>query len=1229
MLTMVAHGPRGQGSDAQPGWVSGEGFRYRDLPRAGAESAKAAGFVLVPPATTGLTFTNRLDALTGAANRVLYNGAGLAVGDYDGDGRPDLFLCDLSGQNALYRNLGGWRFQDVTAEAGLGAALPASRGAVFADLDGDRKPELLVSVNGRGVVCWRNDGHGHFLDATAEAGTAARTGATTLALADVDGDGDLDLYVTNYRQDDIRDRGRVNLRMVQGRPILPGSETNRFVMLNGRLEESGQPDQLYLNDGAGRFRPVPWTEGAFLDEAGRPLAEAPADWGLTATFRDLNGDGAPDLYVCNDYWTPDRCWINEGTGRFRAAPDGMFRKTPASSMGVDFADVDGDGRLDGFMVDMLSRYPAMRKRQGFAQMLRPAPVGGYTNRVQVMRNTLQLSRGDGTYAEVAAFAGLTAADWAWSPVFLDVDLDGHADLLIGAGHFRDVQDYDAEAQVQALQHAWTGFATEADRQKAFTRELMEHYLLYPLLELPIGAFRNRGDGRFEEVTADWGLQHPGVNQGLALADFDGDGALDLAVNRLNAGALLLRRQTSRGYVAVRLRGGDGNGEGVGARVTLRGGSVPSQTAEVISGGRYQSGSQAQVEFATGDAVEGLWLEVTWRDGRRSQVAGVRPYRLYEIDIAGAQPAKTFPPVAGVSGAPSPFFVDVSEALGHQHTDPEFNDLDRQPLLPFRLSQAGPGVAWIDLDRDGDEDLVVGGGLGTAPAGFENRGAGRFGPLPPLEGPDWSEDTAGLVGWVGTDGVGRVLATMSGYETATGAQVRTLALGGPPGRWSSPGSIPGLPPMPGAGALALGDPIGEGRLVAFVAGGPRPGQYPLGAPSWILRQEGAGWRMDAQAGVVLGSAGLVNGAVWTDLDGDGHAELVLACEWGPIRVFRWRQGGLVEETAEWGLNARTGWWKGVTAVDLDGDGRMDLVASNWGLNSPYEASAARPLTLVYGQLAQPGVVDLVETEWVDGVLAPRRQRPALAQSLPFLLEWFPSHRAYSEATLEQVLGERGVLAKRVSATTLASMAFLNTGRGFRAIELPREAQWAPGFGLAVADFDGDGREDLFLGQNQSAMIPEVGALDSGMGLWMRGDGRGGLHPVPAGESGLRLLGDQRGAAVADMDGDGRVDLVVGQNGGTTRLFHNAGGRPGLRVRLSGPLGNPCGYGVVLRLESAGRIGPAREVHGGSGYWSQDGPTTVLAVPEGWEEAVVAARWPGGRVTRAPVPRGAREIVVAAP
>jgi hypothetical protein len=1197
------------------------------------------GFSSLTGARTGITFTNSVEDQAAAANRVLYNGSGVAAGDFDNDGLPDLFFCSLNGRNTLYKNLGGWRFADVTEPAGLKRDSRYYRGAVFADVNGDGWLDLLVCVIGGGVECFVNDGHGKFTDATAAARTASSYGSMTLAMADVDGNGTLDLYVANNRTDDIRDRGQVNLRLVNGKMVVPPEFKDRLLVADGQVQEYGEPDQLYLNDGRGRFTPVSWTGGRFRTEDGGPVTAPPLDWGLTATFRDINDDGFPDLYVCNDFWTPDRIWLNDGKGRFRAAPRLALRNTSASSMGVDFADIDRDGLLDFFVADMLSRDPRLRKRQKPAQSPMASAVGVIDDRPQFMRNTLFLNRGDGTFAEVANYAGAAASEWSWSPVFLDVDLDGYEDLLITTGHARDVQDLDALAQIRARQHPWTGFTNEAVRQKAFTQELMEHMRLYPPLDTPIVALRNRGGGRFDDVTTAWGTDQPGVHHAIALADFDQDGDLDLVVNNLGNAAGLYRNESAAARVAVRLRGLPPNTQGIGAKVRLLGGAVPMQSQEVICGGRYMAGAEPLLVFAAGNSTA-MTLEVAWRSGRASRLADVRPNRLYELMESAALPSRTTNHAAAIPA----LFADVSHLLQHTHHDEPYNDFARQPLLPRRLSQLGPGVSWFDVDGDGKEDLIIAAGKGGVPACFRNDGRGGFQKLsePPLVG-TVSRDQTAILGWRAPDGAVRLLAGSAncedGLTNVSSVQQFDLT------RRVIDDSLPGG--LASVGPLALADVEGDGDLDLFEGGRVIPGRYPEAASSRLFRCDGAQFHLDPGNSQTLEKVGLVSGAVWSDLDGDGLPELILACEWGPIRIFRNEHGRLVDWNApvvlaqlpvsihqspitnrpsRVTLHALTGWWNGVTTGDLDGDGRLDIVAANWGLNSDYAATLERPLELYYGDLLDRGVVDLVETEWDAraNATAPRRRLDELGQALPALAARFSSHRAYSEATVAEVLGPFQARARKLAVTTLASMVFFNRGDHFEAAPLPREAQLAPAFGVVVADFDGDGIEDVFLSQNFFATPPETPRLDAGRGLLLRGGAKGMLEAVTGQESGLAIYGEQRGAAAADYDGDGRTDLAVAQNGAATKLFHNRGARPGLRVRLRGPPGNSSGVGAVLRLQTARGLGPAREIHAGSGYWSQDGAVQVLGFLE--RPTHVQVRWPGGAESTVAVPPDLMELTV---
>ncbi|HYE33017.1 MAG TPA: VCBS repeat-containing protein [Methylomirabilota bacterium] len=1130
LLYVVQLAPGAAGSSRA--WLEAAHGRSAELPSA-TNALKSVGFTALPSTATDLLFTNSISDEEGATNRTLYNGSGVATGDVDGDGLADAVFAGIRNQLTLFKNLGGFRFTNVTASAGLRITNQVCRGVTLVDVTGDGALDLLVSANGRGVQLWKNDRKGRFTDVTAESGTASPYGSVTMTLADIDGNGSLDLYVGNNRTDDIRDRGSVDMRMVGGRMQPPRELANRLVVHNGQIFEYGEPDVLLLNDGHGKFQAAKWNE-AFANESGEALKQAPLDWALTAAFRDLNNDGAPDLYVCNDFWTPDRIWLNDGKGRFRAAPTLAFRQISGSSMGVDMADLDGNGRPEIFVVDMLSRLPSWRKRQMDAQNPQLNMPGVITNRPQSLRNTLFLAHEDGTYAEIANFSGLAASEWAWQPIFIDVDLDGHKDLLVTSGHAHDVQDRDAEALVRSRQRDYSKISNPKEKQRQFTVDQLAALQLYPVLKTPIVAFRNLGNLRFEDVTERWGTDAPGIHHGIATADFDGDGDLDFVVNNLNEPAQIFRNDATNSRIAVRLKGKAPNTAGIGAKVTLRGGASPAQTEEVVAGGRYLSGSDPLVVFATGAARDGMQLQVRWRTGGVTTISNAIANRIYEIaeDSAATRPGTEGVPIVG----PKPLFTDVSDMLSHQAKEELFDDSARQALLPSRLSQDGPEALWCDLDGNGWEDLVIGTSAGATLRVFLNRNGVLTQSNTPPHSVPLPRETAGLLHLPGLGAV----AALSSYEDGrtNGASLflfRTNAPG-PVALWRDLASS--------AGPLAAADYDRDGDMDLFVGARVLAGRWPEAGPSLLLRNEAGAWKEDSTNTTALGFEP-VNAAAWADLNGDSWDDLVLVGDFTGVRIFKNAQGRLERwdasvsgSQAAKSATQLTGLWQSLAAADLNGDGKIDLLLGNWGENGEWQATPSQPLVLL-GVDAMPGTLSLMETMWDPErkTLTARRPLSDLANGFPHLAGAFASHREFSDKTADELLLPFQGKVKRFQAVTLQSLALINNGNGFSARPLPLEAQLTPVFSFAVADFNLDGKQDAFVAQNFFATRPGVPRIDAGRGLLLFGDGAAGFRAASATESGLHIYGEQRSAAAADFNRDGKPDLVVTQNGGPTRLFRN--------------------------------------------------------------------------------------------
>ncbi|MEQ1690618.1 MAG: FG-GAP-like repeat-containing protein [Gemmatimonas sp.] len=1182
------------------------------------------GFTSLSAGKTGIRFQNAASEKILLGNRMFAQGGGVSMGDVDGDGRPDVFLAKTEGCSALYRNAGEWKFEDITTRAGVGACDRRSTGSALADVDGDNDLDLvLLSTTGPNAI-FVNDGKGRFSErATAGLDTGGR-GATTVTMADVDGTGRLAMFIANYKpynvDDTIPPQQRAFNQMVrqtgpkQYEVIATHRRDFKLVIrpdMGGmRLTQRAEPDEFYVNDGRGQFTRVPMTSDRFRDANGARLTEEFESFGLTAKFVDLNGDGAPDLYVANDFEDTDQLWYNDGKGVFQLADWTTQRQMSNSAMGIDVADVNGDGRPDLFETDMMSNDPRRLKTQMPTHTSLPKKIGEQELQLQFQRNALFINRGDGTFAEVSAAAGVQASGWSWGSMFMDVDLDGWQDILVANGHLWDIMDADVQ---EGLQNRLNDVPWRKLRWE------------FPTLKLKNVAYRNRGDLTFEDASSAWRFgTDEDISHGLASADLDGDGDLDVVINRLGAPALVMRNDATAARVAVRLRGDAPNTQAVGAKVTLHGGAVPAQVREVVVGGLYLSHSDTELSFAMG-ASDSATLVVDWRDGRRTTIGRVRPNRVYEIAQTSASA-----PLPAPLPVTTRLFVDATAQLnGHVHTENEFDDWDRQFLLPNALSQAGPGVSWYDIDRDGSEDLIVGAGKGGRIAIFRSVGGKLV--AQPVSGPLAPADFTAVLGMT-SNGATSLLAGVATWELRAEqdmiAQPAAVRIGVTRGALQ-----PTAQPAVGShasstGPIALGDYDNDGALDLFVGSRAMPMRYPLPASSGLFRNVKGAFVIDTANVAVLRDIGMVTSAMFADMNGDGHADLVLSRDWGSlVLLLNDGHGTLSPAPDSWGLAGWTSEWNGVASGDLNGDGRMDLVATSWGRNTGISVDSAHPLVLTFGAFGAAGEVEMLLGQPDARVrgLSPINSYARVRMAVAGLVSRVNTFSAYADASVETVLGASMTGAQQLQTRTRDHMAFLNRGTRFDAVPLPAEAQWSPAFTSAIADFDGDGAEDVFLSQNFFPSVIGSPRHDQGRSLLLQGDGKGGLTPLTGQRSGVTVYGDQRGAAYADFNGDGRLDLAVSQNGAATRLFENRGATPGLRVRVKGPSGNPDGVGTQLRVVYGQTMGPVREVQTSAGYWSQNGAVQVMGLSG--VPTAVWVRWPGGTEARVSVPAGAREVVVA--
>ena len=1101
-----------------------------------------AGFYRITPNQVGISWRNELSPSGAEQNRILENGSGVAAGDVNGDGHCDLYFATVEGSNHLHLNNGDWTFIEAALANGAGCAGQASTGVLMADIEGDGDLDLLVNGIGTGTRLFVNDGIGNFSERV-DSGLAHRGGTMSMAMADADQDGDLDLYVAHYRENTWKDLPPgVTPRVVQkeNRPF--AMPEDRFIAVdNGPgtqpgIIEIGEPDRFYLNNGDGTFSHQAWLDGRFRDEHGQVLKKIPRYWALSVMFRDLNGDLLPDLIICNDFaHGADQVWINQGGAVFHELSNEALRQSSWSSMAVDVADINRDGYDDFFVVEMLSQHHSKRQTQraNYETGIHAPSIAMELDRPQTQRNTLFLNRGDGTYAEIARMAGLDATEWSWGSVFMDVDLDGWEDVLITYGNNHDLLDGDATiAAVIAMRSAPRG-------------QTPKTLLMYPSLLTANLAFRNRGNLTFEDKSKAWGFNEIGVSQGICLADLDRDGDLDVVINNLQGAPSLYRNEAIAPRISVRLKGLGKNPHGIGTRlrlVTVEPMDTPIQTQMLLSGGRYLSSDDAVKVFAVPEGSRKLRLEVDWPSGRQSRIESIQPNHAYVIHEAVTSTDTKSDKL--IADRVKPLFEPSPDLLSDQkHLESPLPDSMRmQPLLPRYFDRWGPSILVGDLNGDGMQDLVVGHGQShPAHIAFGNlKGELEKNPEKLIETAEG--DQTDIVAWKEYDGQVRIAVSVSNLTQsfkagpdATRSQSSVHIYREADGQFDLVQSLPGQKALPGC--LVLLDYDGDGDLDLFVGGRMNPGRYPEPAISRLYRNDNGFFKLNLDQSRAWYGMGLVTDAKSLDWDNDGDLDLLIACEWGTLRFLENIDGEFIEKTKEVGLASKKGLWTALAVADLDGDGDLDAVAGNWGRNTHYQRHLSHSIRLYHGDLDGNGSYDLIESyfdkdsqSWV-----PARDLIALGNAFPFVRERHRTYVGMAQTNVETLFQGVSSLNQCLEINDLDTGVLWNEDGQFRWESLPVEAQLTPAMSIAVGDLNGDGREDIFLGQNYQSVQPEISRYDAGLGLILMAEGFRGFRALTAVESGIRLFGEQSAAVATDWNGDGRMDLIVGQTAGELRLF----------------------------------------------------------------------------------------------
>ena len=1102
---------------------------------------KATLFEQIPSSHSGIHFNNKItenDSINPLDKVNVYNGGGVGIGDFNGDGLQDIFFVGNQVSNRLYLNKGNMKFVDVTEEAGVGGIGGWGRGVAIIDINNDGLPDIYVCntlLNDpakRRNLLYINQGPDkngvpHFKEMAKEYGLDLTLQSTMATFFDYDNDGDLDMYLTVNAADAT---GNTNFF----KPIV----TDAAVQTSGRL---------YRND----WDPV--LKHPVFHDISKQAGILREGFGHAATIVDINRDGWKDIYITNDFLPDNILFINNHDGTFTDESKKYFKHTSFSAMGQDIEDINNDGLADIVELDM--NPPGNYRKKMFMgannyQLFQNFDLFGH--QYQYPRNTLQLNQGprvgqndtigDPAFSEIAFMAGMSQTDWSWCPLLTDFDNDGFRDLIVTTGYPRDITDHD-----------FMNFRAQSyftDTKKQILDEI-------PIVKIPNFAFRNNGKLQFEDVTDSWGLNIPAFSNGAAYADLNNDGSMDVIINNIDDEAMIFKntsRQKNKNgthYLNIKFRGGQFNRDGIGAWADIYYDHGKHQVYENNPFRGYLSTIQNIAHFGLGKVTMLDSVVIRWQNFKKQTLRNVKADQVLKVDIADAAVPYSFkqPEIDKQS-----VFREVTKMLGisYKNADNDFVDFNIQKLLPHKLSEYSPGLAVGDVDGNGLDDIIVGGTTQYPAQLFLQQPDGKFIQRPLLSptqthlGQDVKDEGLLLFDASG-DGKLDLYIASGGYKNASGSPSYQDRLYINDGKGNFKEAVGALPQnFTSKLCVRAIDYNKDGKLDLFISGRVDPWHYPKPVSSIILRNDSKNGKIkftDVTSTVAPGlkNIGLVSDAIFTDFDNDGWPDLVLAGEWMPVTFFKNDHGVFKNVTASTGVSNKLGWWNSIVAGDFRHTGRMDYIVGNVGLNTFFNASDQYPVYITAKDFEDNGSYDAFPSVFLkdeDGKMKefPLESRDDIVKQMISMRVKFQNYKMFATATMDQVLTpEMRKGALRLKANTLQSVYLRNEGKGkFTMIPLPQQAQLSQISGMAVDDFDGDGNLDVVMTGNDYGTEVTIGRYDAFNGLMLKGDGKGNFQPLSILQSGIYIPGNGK-ALVKLIGANGKYLLAASQNRGPMKIF----------------------------------------------------------------------------------------------